>query len=181
MPELATGIDALVLVGMHAMGGTPGATMPHSKWVVNGGAVYLSEASMACALAGCRGIPTVFLSGDQYITAEVTEKIPSIVSAQVKKSLGAYIARSVMPERAREMIYFGVKQGLQHLRDIPPYVVPGPIKLNLLDSDNHAPPFRLCLDKDAEGATMEEAFSRAVRQFPWNKFDTNLPDGFVYP
>ncbi|MHB9025649.1 MAG: M55 family metallopeptidase [Armatimonadota bacterium] len=181
MPELDEGFQALVLIGMHAMGGTRGANMPHSKWTVNGGEVYLSEASMACALAGDRGIPAVFASGDQYVTAEVTEKIPAIVAARVKKSLGAYIARCVMPAKAQEMIYAGVTQGLQRRKEIPPYIIPGPLKLNLLDSDTHIPPFKLCLEHDAEGATMEEAFQRATRQFPWNKFDTDLPDGFVYP
>jgi len=28
---------------------------------------------------------------------------------------------------------------------------------------------------------MEEAFMKAVKLFPWNDFDTELPDGFVYP
>ena len=52
LPLLDASCEALVLVGMHAMGGTPNAILPHSKWKVNGGAMYLSEGSMAAAIAG---------------------------------------------------------------------------------------------------------------------------------
>lgn len=181
LPELDDSIDALVLIGMHAMGGTEGAVLPHSKWVVNGGEIYLSEASMACALAGRHGIPAVFISGDQYITAEVREKIPSIDTAVVKKSLGTYVAKSVMPKKSCEMIYDGVKTALKDLSHFKPYVIKGRLKLNLLDSPGHIPPLKLILDKDVEGDDIEEVFLTALKSFPWNKMNVNLPDGFKYP
>jgi len=181
LPEFDSSCDALVLIGMHAMGGTPGALLSHSHWVVNGGALHLSEASMACALAGCRGVPSVFISGDQYVVAEVSEKIPSIRSAVVKKSLGAYIARCLMPAKSCEMIRSGVKSALKSRRKIKPFRIDGPICLNLLDSPKHSPPLKLVLEKDVEGADMEGAFTKAVLSFPWNKFNVDLPDGFVYP
>ena len=51
LPLLDESFDAMVLIGMHAMGATPCAIIPHSKWIVNDGALYLSEASMAAAIA----------------------------------------------------------------------------------------------------------------------------------
>lgn len=180
LPDL-DGSDAMVLVGMHAMGGTHGALLSHSLWTVNNGKIFLSEGSMAAALAGCRGIPTVFASGDQYITAELAEKIPGIEIAQVKKALGTYLARSVMPQRSDELIYQGVKAGLKKRDKIAPYVIPGPLKLNLLESAGHIPPFKNVLKKDVTGKDMDEAFLKALTAFSWNKMNVNQPDGFVYP
>ena len=72
LPLLDSSFDALVLIGMHAMGGTPKAIIPHSTWKVNGGELYLSEGSMAAAIAGDFGVPTVMMSGDNKIAAEIS-------------------------------------------------------------------------------------------------------------
>ena len=181
LPDFDSTFDALVLVGMHAMEGTPNAILPHSRWEVNGGEIFLSEGSMAAALAGHRNVPTVFASGDNQITAELREKIAGIRCAVVKKALGAYQARSVIPSRACEMIGQGVKDALAHVKTIAPYRVPGPLRLNLIDSPTHAPPFKRLFDKPVEAANIEDAFMKAVRQMPWNKFNVELPDGFKYP
>ncbi|MDD5706595.1 MAG: M55 family metallopeptidase [Kiritimatiellae bacterium] len=181
LPEFDKTYDALVLVGMHAMAGTANAIVSHSLWEVNDGAIYLSEASMAAALAGVRGVPTVFASGDDKICAELRDKIPSIHSVAVKKGLGAYQARSLMPARACELIAQGVREAIKGRARIAPYRIPGPLRLNLLDSPTHVPPFKRVMEQSVVADDMETAFTRAVRQFPWNKFDTSLPDGFKYP
>ena len=51
MPLLDDSFDAMLLIGMHAMGGTECAITPHSLWEVNDGEIYLSEGSMAAAIA----------------------------------------------------------------------------------------------------------------------------------
>ncbi len=181
LPEFDASFDALLLVGMHAMGGTPNALLPHSLWEVNGGALHLGEGSMAAALAGHRGVPTVFASGDDKVTAELRGKIPGLRTVQTKKGLGAYQARSLVPARACALIAAGVMEALAHIKDIAPYRVPGPLRLNLLDSPKHMPPFAYILDKAVEAPDIEEAFLRAVKAMPWNHFDTALPDGFQYP
>ena len=181
LPEFDSSCDALLLVGMHAMGGTRNAVLPHSRWEVKGGEIYLSEATMAAALAGDRDVPTVFVSGDDKVCGEVREKIPGISCAQVKKALGAYQARSLIPARSRELISQGVREALGRRKEIPPYRINGPLKLNLLDSPDHSPPLRPVLDEAVEADTMEEAFMKALRLMPWNNFNVELPDGFEYP
>ena len=181
LPELDKSFHALLLVGMHAMGGTPNAVLPHSRWEINDGELFLSEASMAAALAGHRNVPTLFVSGDDKIVAELREKIPAIRHAQVKKALGAYQARSLIPARACERIAQGVKDALAHAGEIAPYRVPGLLRLNLIDSPNHAPPLKRLLDKPVEASNIEDAFMNALRKMPWNKFNVELPDGFQYP
>ena len=181
LPEFDESFHALVLVGMHAMCGTPNAILPHSRWEVNDGEILLSEASMAAALAGHRNVPTLFVSGDDKIVAEMRGKIPAIRHVQVKKALGAFQARSLIPARSCERIGMGVRDALAHVGDITPYRIPGPLRLNLIDSPNHAPPFKRILDTPVEAATIEDAFLQAARQMPWNKFNVELPDGFRYP
>jgi len=181
LPELDESFDALLLVGMHAMGGTENSCLPHSRWEVNGGEIYLSEASMAAAIAGDMGIPTVFISGDNKITEEVKSKIPEIETAVVKKALSVYQARSHTPSTACEMIYSGAKHGIGRRKIIKPYIIPGPVKLNLLDSADHSPPLEKMLTEDVTAETINDAFLKFENQMPWTKFPVTLPDGFKYP
>ena len=181
LPDFDESYDALVLVGMHAMGGTRNAITPHSLYEVNGGQMFLSEGSMAAALAGYRGVPTVFVSGDDKITAELREKIPGIEVAVVKKALAAFQARSLIPSRACEVIADGVLNGLTRRKDIAPFIISGPLRINLLDSDGHIPPFKRLLAEDLNASNIEEAFLELQRRMPWTKFPVEQPDGFVYP
>ena len=184
-PHWLSGLDgscaALLLVGMHAMAGTEGANLPHSKWEVNGGELYLGEGSMAAAIAGDYGVPTVFVSGDQFVTAELAEKIPGIETAVVKHALGAYIARSLMPAKARELIYAKAKRGLEKLNRLKPYQIPDPVKLSLWDSDDHSPPLAEPIPGGVTAATIDQAFVAFENQMSWFPGHVKLPDGFKFP
>ena len=177
---LLEGSDALVLVGMHAMGGTPYSITPHSLWKVNNGALYLSEGTMAAAIAGDLGIPAVFVSGDDKITAEFREKIPSIEAVEVKQALSPYMACSLIPARACSLIEQGVRNGLRRRKQIPPYRIPGPVQLTLLDSDNHVPPLKELMPA-VMADTINDAFLEYEKAMPWSSFDLKDPDGFIYP
>jgi D-aminopeptidase len=171
----------MVLVGMHAMGGTKNSLLPHSLWEVNEGEMYLSEGSMAAAIAGHHGVPTIFASGDDKIIAELKEKIPVIETATVKQALSVYQARSVIPQRACEMIYEGVKKAISRTGEIKPFVVPGPLKLNLYDSATHQPPLKKLRETPLEADNIDEAFMTYEREMTWTSFDTEDPDGFKFP
>ena len=182
--SLLEGCDAMVLIGMHAMGGTPVSITPHSLWKVNDGALYLSEGSMAAAIAGDFGIPTVFVSGDDKITAELKEKIPAMEVLAVKQALSPYMACSMIPGRACELIHQGVRTALRRRTQIAPYVIPGPVTLTLLDSPGHVPPLKEIIPA-VPGGTISEAFwnfyDSTPREIRWSHHNLQLPDGFVYP
>lgn len=180
LPMLDASFDALVLVGMHAMGETPNAITPHSKWKVNRGTVYLSEASMAAAIAGDYSVPTVFVSGDDKITSELKSKIPEIETAEVKKALSVYQACCVIPARACEMIYAGVKNGITRRSKITPYHILGLVRLNLLDSPDHKD-LKELLAEDIEAPTINQAFMDFEQRMPWTNFNVSKVDGFVFP
>ena len=182
LPSLDDTFDAMVLIGMHAMGGDLNGVCPHSKWEVNGGKIYMSEASMAMALVGDLGIPAVFVSGDQIITAEVQAKNPKIQTAVVKHAYGPFVCRSLLPQKAQALIEAGVKAGLKRRRTIPPYRIKGPLTLNLLDNSNrHIPPLKPVLKKPVRGRTVTEVFEKALNAFPWNSYGKKIMDYYVYP
>lgn len=181
LPGLDDGFDVMLLVGMHAMGGELDGVCPHSKWEVNGGELYLSEASMAMALAGDLGIATVFVSGDNVITQEAKQKKPEIETAVVKHAYGPFCCRSLQPGRAQKLIFERVSKGLTRREEITPFRLDGPLTLNLLDSDCHIPPLKPILENDVVGDSITEAFEKAIHVFPWSKYGTKIVDHYRYP
>lgn len=180
LPFLDESFDAMVLIGMHAMGGTKDAITPHSLWEVNDGEFFMSEGAMAAALAGDFGVPSVFVSGDDKIVAEFQEKIPAIKAVQVKKALSPYQACSLIPAKACELIREGVRDAILRKDHIAPYKVAGPLRLNLLDSATHCPPLER-LGEAVQADTISEAFDKYERAMPWTQMDLHYPDGFQYP
>lgn len=180
LPLLDATCDALILIGMHAMGGTARAITPHSKWCVNDGAILLSEGSMAAAIAGDFGVPAVMVSGDDKVVAEIGEKIPGIAKAAVKVALSPYQACSLTPAKACEEIDRAVKRGISALPEIKPLRIPGPVKLILHDSTGHLMPLAE-IGEAVTAETIGEAFMKYERAMPWTRFDTACPDGFQYP
>ena len=159
-------VDALVCVGQHAMAGTPHAVCPHSLWHVNGGKIALSEATMAAALAGERGVPCVCVSGDDKVCAEVAQKIPEAETVAVKCGISAQNARSLVPEAACRLIYERVRRGLERRDRIPPFCIPGPYRLNISDRN----PKEKMLPHDMEGASLWETAHRAMNQTPFGHY-----------
>lgn len=180
MPLLDASCDALVLIGMHAMGGTDCAITPHSRWNVNNGEILLSEGTMAAAIAGDFSVPAVFVSGDDKITEEFREKIPGMTIVAVKQALSPYQACSMIPAKACEMIYAGVVKALSKKNKIAPYKIMGPLTLSLFDSDGHIPPLRE-IAPPVKADTISDAFMKYERAMPWTTFDLKQPDGFIYP
>ncbi len=151
--------DAMICIGQHAMAGTPHSVCPHSLWHVNDD-LKLSETTMAAAMAGCKGVPTIMVSGDDKICAEVREKIPGVHAAVVKRAIAAQNACSLAPVEACELIRETVRAAIADRGNIPPYVVPGPLRLNI---SNRNPAERL-IPQDVEGDEIWETAHRALNQ-----------------
>jgi D-amino peptidase len=179
MPLLDDSFDAMLLIGMHAMGGTHDAITPHSRWELNDGETFLSEGTMAAAIAGDLNVPAILVTGDDKIVAEFQEKIPGINSVQVKKALSPYQACSLIPAKSCELIREAAKNAILNRKNIKPYKIQGPLRLNLLDSANHCPPL-VHVGETVTADTISEAFDRYERAMDWTTLDTHEPDGFVF-
>jgi len=117
--DLATSYDATFLIGMHARAGQAGILSHVLDWPlvqevrINGRPV--GESQLSAAVAGYYGIPTVLVTGDDVVCAEMAEWMHGQVeTAIVKTSLSRYAARClplpVARQRIREAAYRAVKR-----------------------------------------------------------------------
>lgn len=118
MSGLDGGFDAGCYLGGHPMDGTDKGILPHTRWELNGTA--LGEVGMAMALLGFFGVPTVMVSGDRAVEAEVKGLCEQTEVAAVKEALAPDIAIEHIPANARKMIYKAARRGLKRLDKIPP-------------------------------------------------------------
>ena len=101
--------DAVLFVGQHAMAGTPMAPLAHtysSKTIayfrLNG--FFVGEFGARAALAGSRGIPVIFVAGDDKAVTEAQAWVPGIVGAAVKQGRGTESAINLSHEEACKLI-----------------------------------------------------------------------------
>jgi len=124
---LEQGCDAALLVGMHAMAGTPDGVLSHTvsgeAWQnlrFNGTPV--GETGINAALCGHWGCPVLLVTGDRAVCREARELLgESLPTVEVKVGLGRYSARNLPARRARELIEEGAKRALQDLEAVRPY------------------------------------------------------------
>ncbi len=115
---LEAGCDAALLVGMHAMAGTPDGVLSHTvsgqAWQslrFNGRLV--GETGINAALCGHWGTPVVLVTGDRAVCREARELLgPGLTTVEVKEGLGRFGARTKTPREARRLIEEAAKQAL---------------------------------------------------------------------
>jgi len=134
------GIDdsfaAAVFVGYHASEGQANAILAHTDnstrfFDVKLNGVTVPEAGINAAIAGEFGVPVVFLSGDQTIGQEATRLLGAIETAAVKIAGGFYSATMLHPEDCQRLIREGVKRGVEKRRQLKPYKLARPVKLEV--------------------------------------------------
>ena len=132
------GIDetfgAVAFIGYHAAEGRPAAILSHTftgTMDVELDGVAVSEAGFNAAIAGEFGVPVVFLSGDQTICGDARKLLGPIETAAVKDATGFYSASMMHPEEAQKLIREGVRRGVERRREIQPYRVAKPVRLQL--------------------------------------------------
>jgi D-amino peptidase len=124
---LETGVDACLLVGMHAMAGTPDGVLSHTvsgrEWrSLRFNGVLVGETGINAALCGTWNCPVVLVTGDTASCNEATELLgEGLTTVAVKQGISRTSARNVAPLRARELIEEGAKKALGNLDAVQPY------------------------------------------------------------
>ena len=85
------GADAVILLGYHAMAGTPNALLEHtysSKSIQNMwlNGKLIGEFGIDTLIAGEKGLPVIMTSGCDKLCKEAREFSPEVVTCQVKRS-----------------------------------------------------------------------------------------------
>jgi len=136
MDGIDPSFDAVVFIGYHASEGQAPAVMAHTMWSqrvfemkLNG--IVVPEATFNAAIAGEYGVPVVFLAGDQTAGEEARRLVGPIETVPVKQAIGFYAAVMIHPEEVQPLIRAGVKRGVERRRELKPYKVEHPVKLEI--------------------------------------------------
>lgn len=120
------GYAGLLFVGQHAMSGSPLATLCHTfsslriaYYRVNG--VFIGEFGALTLVAGTKGVPTIFLSGDDKAAYEARMFVPEIETAVVKWGKGLETAVHRDPDEACVVVHDAAARAIRRIAEIPPF------------------------------------------------------------
>lgn len=134
------GIDstftAAVFIGYHAstanVSGVRAHTMSSATLTgvkLNG--VEVPEGGMNAAIAGHFGVPVVAVSGDDAAVAEVRQFTGPVPGAEVKRAISFHSASTLTPKASQELVRARVKAGVEQRASAKPYVLRGPVTLEM--------------------------------------------------
>ena len=127
--------DGLLLLCYHAMAGARGGILSHSyssmsvhRLALNGRAI--GEIAIDAAVAGARGVPTIFVSSDEAGCAEARKFLgKGVVTVATKKGISRNCALSLSPAKAQVLTQAGVQRAVANCAAIKPYRLSGPFVL----------------------------------------------------
>jgi len=169
---------AIGFIGQHARANRKGGIMAHSysslgiqTMLMNGKPV--GEIETRAALAGAFHTPVIFLSGDQAAADDLHAIVPNAELAVVKEGFSNYACQTLSAERARLLIRDHSIRAMQRIPEIKPYVVEGPVTIqieyttrNALGVDAHLRPGAEVIDARTiryHGKDFMEAWTRSQR------------------
>ena len=166
---LESGCDAALLVGMHAMAGTPDGVLSHT---VSGQAwrnlrfngTLVGETGINAAVCGQWGAPVVLVTGDRAVCREARALLgDGLTTVEVKEGIGRYSARSKTPAQARELIADGARKALSDLSAVEPYDPGKPCEIEI----EFTTPDRLQEYANRKGVEVTGDCSLVVRGDDW--------------
>jgi D-amino peptidase len=136
-----TGLDSsfagMVMVGFHAMMGTPDGVLNHTqsslsenRYWYNG--VESGELAQNALIAGYYGVPVIMVTGDDATCREARKFFgKNLVTVSVKKGLSREAAILYPFEETRKALYEGAKQAMKVIYSCKPYTIETPIKVRM--------------------------------------------------
>ncbi len=135
MPYIES-VDAVALLGYHAMAGTPTAVLEHTmmstlwqKFMIHD--TEAGEILLDASIAGDYGKPVILVAGDDYACAEAERQIPGVVTAQLKEAMSCYGASMLSPSAAYALLRKKAAEAVTAYPSIQPIVQPKPVVLSL--------------------------------------------------
>ncbi len=151
LSELDSSFAGMVMLGFHAMMGTPDGVLNHTqssrtenRYWYNG--VESGELVQNAAIAGHYGVPPILVTGDEATCREAKRFLgDDIVTVAVKKGLARESAVLYPFEETRKALYEGARRAMATIGSRRPYVLKTPIavKEQFLDLDPSLPKPRL--------------------------------------
>ncbi len=150
LTDLDESFDGMVMVGFHAMMGTPDGILNHTqssrtenRYWYNGR--ESGELAQNALIAGHFGVPLIMVTGDEATCREARDFFgQDIITVAVKRGLSREAAELYPFELTRKALYEGAKQAVGYISNAKPYVIDLPIKAKKeyldLSSDLPEPP-----------------------------------------
>lgn len=136
MAGLDSSFTAAIFIGYHASTTNPRGVRAHTFSSAHYARVHLNgstvtEGEFNAAYAGAKGVPVVFVSGDDAAVEEIKARLGNIETVETKKSLSFHSAETLTPAASCEKISAGVKSALSRLHDFKPHVIKTPVTLEI--------------------------------------------------
>lgn len=126
--------DAVILLGYHAMAGTPGGILEHTfssasvqNYWING--EKAGEVAVDAGIVGDQGKPVIMVSGDDKVCAEVKALLPWCVTAEVKKGITWKGGLMLPAEKAYALLREKTIEAVKNIPNAKPLVYDKPITL----------------------------------------------------
>lgn len=136
--------SAMVMIGFHAMMGTPDGVLNHTqssktenRYWYNG--VESGELAQNAIIAGYYGVPVIMVSGDEATCSEAVKFFgENIVTVPVKKGLSREAAVLYPFDETRQALYDGAVKAMSVISSCKPYRIefPAKVKMQYLSTDN---------------------------------------------
>ncbi|MGH7459771.1 MAG: M55 family metallopeptidase [Longimicrobiales bacterium] len=136
MEGIDSSFHAAVFIGYHSGTTNPKGVRAHTISSARLAAVELNgrampEAGIKAAIAGHFGVPVVMISGDDATIEETRALLGDVEGAVVKRALSFHAAATRTPEAGQALIRERVKSALQRRSSFKPFVLTGPIRLDV--------------------------------------------------
>ncbi|MDF1552150.1 MAG: M55 family metallopeptidase [Deferrisomatales bacterium] len=135
-PSLDEDFTGVLMIGYHAMEGTPNAVLAHTYSpdaykVIRVNGQPMGEMALDAAVAGELGVPLVFLASDDHGCGEAKRFMPWVETVETKQGMGRNCARSKHPAVAEEEIYTGVRKAVERIGEMQPLVFEKPVRVEI--------------------------------------------------
>ena len=147
LTDLDETFDGMVMVGFHAMMGTPDGVLNHTQSSRSENRYWYNgresgELAQNALIAGHFGVPLIMVTGDEATCREAKEFFgEDIVTVAVKRGLSREAAELYPFELTRKALYEGAKKAIANIALAKPYRIDLPInaKKEYLDLNSNLP------------------------------------------
>jgi D-amino peptidase len=135
-PMLDESYTGVLMIGYHAMEGTPDAVLAHTYSPDAYRAIRLNgqtvgEMALDASVAGEFGVPLIFVASDEKGCDEALRFMPWVEAVATKKGFGRNCAYSKHPAVAEEEIYQTVRRAVEKLDNMRPLLFKHPVEVEI--------------------------------------------------
>ena len=136
MEGIDSTFDAAVFIGYHSATTNVKGVRAHTISSARLAGVHLNgtampESGINAAIAGHFGVPIVAISGDDAAVAEAQALVGPMEGAVVKRAISYHAAATLTPAAGQRLIRERVRAGIQRRASIRPYLLSGPVTLEV--------------------------------------------------